>query len=211
MSGFFGKNFGKFFGAFFGLIEGVVEFIMTGGARRKRLKRKSPPRRARKMDIEPTFRVIADTVAPAANKHMISLFNASARNIFICGLYLKTAQLTADAGVGLRMDLKYINDHSSGTSLSTFLKLNEPNLVLPSTITARTGATVSSEGDIINTFSVHNDEIGISATDTTFERGETNLIQDPIAIVPNKGISLKNITSSTAGGFHLIMDFRVGR
>jgi len=154
-----------------------------------------------------TFEAYAASVAPAANKSMISIANTSSTKICkIRSIYLTNVQTTAVTGVMLNFELRRIASHSVGTSITP--SQYDTEITLDSGITARTGATVTSEGAVIRRWTYSSDEHGVGAVDVEASDYPINAVipifqQEkygaPIVLRNGQGLSLKQTISSTVG------------
>lgn len=161
----------------------------------------------------PTYYVLADAVAFATNKQLISLLNAagSGKVLAIKKLFLINLQTSSVTGVAIRADFKRITTHSAGT-LITPQAADSTNPALPAEVTARTGATVT-EGAIMFPLGFANDEIGATqAFPSSILLQGLNFIPEgietqEIRIRPGEGVTLKQITSSTVGSFAYLIVF----
>lgn len=164
-----------------------------------------------------TFVVSARGVAIGNGKSMLSLVNASGSSIVLKlrELYIVNVQNTAVTGVIAEFQLKRIVGHSAGTALTpapydTSDSLND-------SITARTGATVTSEGsDIFRRLTWSSDEWGVGAQDVESQdhgvQAMFNIVRQfpgckPFTLRANQGLTLKQITNSTVGTFDVIAVF----
>lgn len=164
-----------------------------------------------------TFVVSAQNVAIGNGKSMLSIVNASGSTkvLRLRELYLINVQTSAVTGVIGEFQLKRIVGHSGGTALTP--ASYDTSDSLDSAITARTGATVTSEGsDIFRRLYWSTDEWGVGAQDV--ESGDhgaqvmLNIMrQQPwckaFTLRANQGLTLKQITNSTAGTFDVVAVF----
>lgn len=156
----------------------------------------------------PTYYVLADAVAHAANKHHLSIMNAagSGKVVAIKKLFHINLSLAAVTGVAERFDVKKITAHSGGTAI-TPQSCDSDNPAIPGQITAATGATSVTEGPILYPITTQNDELTAANTATAnyFMQG-LNLQPEGIEVQelrlrPGQGMTVKQITSSTVGSF----------
>ncbi|NJL78433.1 MAG: hypothetical protein HC917_05520 [Richelia sp. SM2_1_7] len=156
----------------------------------------------------PTYYFLADAVAFAANKHMISLYNATGSGalISIKKLYLINLQLSSASGVALRQNvIRFSSEHTGGT-LITPTSCDSANGTLPTQITCRTGATIT-DVSILFPLTFSNDEVGTTQAfpSTQLLAGinwfpEGSEIQE-VRLREGEGLTVKNITSTTVGSF----------
>lgn len=169
------------------------------------------------VDSYSTFEFYAPSVAPAANKSMISITNTSTTKVCkIRAIYLTNPQTTAVTGVMLNFELRRIASHSAGTALTALLY--DTANTLDSAVTGRTGATVVTEGGIIRRWTYSSDEHGVGANDVeSFDysllgvmpifKQENNAA--PLILRNGEGITLKQTVSSTVGVWDINVVFTV--
>lgn len=156
----------------------------------------------------PTYYFLADAVAFAANKQMISIYNAagSGKMIVIKKLYLINLQLSAVTGVAVRQDVKRFSAvHTAGTAI-TPVPCDSTNPALPAGVTCKTGATLT---DVTTLFPLTfaNDEIGATQAFPSVQlQAGINWLPEgvetqEIRLREGEGITVKNITSTVIGSF----------
>lgn len=163
----------------------------------------------------PTFYACADAVALAANKHHISLFNASGSGVLVCvkKLFQLNLSLAAVTGVALRFDIKRTTAQSAGTAV-TPVSMDSNNPALPAQVTCNTGGTIT-ESSLLFPFITQSDEV--TAANTAVANYLTqygNLVLESaemqeIRLREGQGLTVKQITSSTVGSFAWLMAFTV--
>lgn len=164
-----------------------------------------------------TFNVTAQDVAIGNNKSMISIVNTTGSTVKVKLRSLKiiNAQTTAVTGIIANFQLLRCVTHSAGTSLT--IAACETSDTLSSSVTARTGATIGTEGTtILRRAKYSTDEWGVGAHDVEsndhiLQLG-TNLLEVPLKAKPftllaNEGITLKQITNSAVGSFDIELMF----
>ncbi len=169
-----------------------------------------------------SFRVVAAAVAPAANKYMAVLFNASTDyNVEVHRILLQHNNITAATGVVLSQDLMRISAYTPAAAI-TPLAL-DPADTLPSGITADTGSSAVSDvaSSVLLNFVALPEEAILTTTDTWLGARAAIPMGQPIflsgngikpivlrgATAAHKGLAIKNITSSTAGSCSYTIDF----
>jgi len=162
----------------------------------------------------PTYYALADAVAFAANKHMISIYNAAGTNTLIVlkKLYLINLQTATVTGVALRQDVKRFSAvHSAGTVV-TPVSCDSANPALPAGVTVRTGATLT-DVTLLFPLTFANDEIGATQAfpSVQLQAGinwlpEGSEVQE-IRLREGEGVTVKNITSTTVGSFAYMFVF----
>lgn len=164
----------------------------------------------------PTYYALADAVAFAANKQMISILNAagSGKMIVLKKLFLIDLAIAAVTGVALRQDVKRITAHSGGTAV-TPQTADSANPSLSGSVTVLTGATSVTEGALLFPLTFTNDEVGATqgfpgspllAGINWFPEGAE--VQE-IRLREGEGLTVKNITSTTVGSFAYLLVFTV--
>ena len=164
----------------------------------------------------PTYYALADNVAFAANKHMISIYNASGSGVMIVlkKMFLINLAVASVTGVMLRQDVKrFTAAHTGGTAV-TPTTCDSTNPALPAAVTVKTGATVT---DLTTIFPLtfNNDEVGATQAfpSTALQAGinwlpEGNEVQE-VRLREGEGITIKNITSTTVGSYAYLIVFTV--
>lgn len=164
----------------------------------------------------PTHYAIADAVAFAANKHMISLYNAAGSGVLVVvkKLYLINLQLSSVTGVAVRQDVKRFTSVHTGGTVITPVPCDSANPAVPGEVTVRTGGTVT-DLTLLFPLTFANDEVGttqafpnsqllagISWMPEGAEIQETRLRE-------GEGITVKNITSTVVGSFAYMLVFTI--
>ena len=163
----------------------------------------------------PTYYALADASAFAANKHQISILNAtgSGKVVAIKKLFMINTQLSSVTGVAVRADVKRMTAHSAGTVI-TPQSCDSLNAALPAEITVRTGATVT-EAALLFPLTFTNDEAGATqAFPSTQLMAGLNWMPEGVEtqetrLRPGEGLTVKQITSSTVGQFAWLIVFTV--
>lgn len=156
----------------------------------------------------PTYYVLADAVAFAQNKHLISLLNAagSGKVVAIKKLFAINNAITTVTGVMLRCDVKRITAHSGGTII-TPVSCDSINSGLPAEITARTAATAVTESSLLFPLVFNNDEVGATqAFPSTPLMAGLNWFPEGAEIQetrlrPGEGCTVKCLTNTVVGSF----------
>jgi len=162
----------------------------------------------------PTYYALADAVAFAANKQMISLYNAagSGKLVVLKKLYLINLQLAAVTGVAVRQDFKrFTAAHSAGT-LVVPVPCDSANPAIPAGVTVRTGATVT-DLTLLFPLTFANDEVGATQAfpSVQLQAGiswlpEGSEVQE-VRLREGEGVTVKNITSTVIGSFAYMFVF----
>ncbi len=164
----------------------------------------------------PTYYALADAVAFAANKHMISIHNAAGSGVMVVlkKLFLVNLALGAVTGVAVRQDVKrFTAVHTAGTAL-TPVACDSSNPVVPAGITCKTGATVT-DVTLLFPLTFANDEVGGTQAfpSVQLQAGinwlpEGSEVQE-IRLREGEGVTVKNITSTVVGSFAYMFVFTV--
>ena len=162
----------------------------------------------------PTYTAWANDVAPAASKHMITLFNAAASGVIVEVYDLRAylLQIASATGVTLRWDIVKCSAASVGTTITPELH-DSGAAALPAGVTVRTGGTVTA-GNRLGGIIVAGEEITTAQTNLNAVGYDLlpmlkNAKAKPIVLREGQGISVQNITSSTVGTFGLSVTFGV--
>lgn len=164
----------------------------------------------------PTYYAVADAVAFAANKHMISLYNAagSGKLVVLKKLYLINVQLTAVTGVAVRQDFKRFSAVHTGGTAVTPTACDTSNAALPAGVTVKTGATVT-DLSLLFPLAFSNDEIGATQAfpSAQLQAGinwlpEGSEVQE-VRLREGEGVTVKNITSTVVGSFSYMLVFTI--
>jgi hypothetical protein len=163
-----------------------------------------------------TFSVVARSVAIGNNKSMFSILNADATKLVkIRQIKIINSQTSAVTGVIADFRILRLTGHSSGTSLTpeTF----DTNDSLDADITTRTGSTVAGESSTeLLRYTYSSDEWGVGTLDV---ESSDHVMQQvaalyiskndskPITLRQNQGLTIKQVTSSTAGTFDIEVIF----
>lgn len=167
------------------------------------------------LDYAPTYTAWANDVAPAASKHMLTIFNAAASGVVveIYDLRAVLLQIAAVTGVTLRWDILKASAASAGTTI-TPEKHDSGSAALPAGVTVRTGGTVTG-GSRLSGLIVSGEEITTAQAPMVRAEGQDLLPQlnrpkcKPIVLREGEGLTVQNVTSSTVGTFGLSVTFGV--
>lgn len=163
----------------------------------------------------PTYYALADAVALAANKHHLSVFNASGSGVLVSvkKLFQINLSLSAVTGVALRFDIKRTTAQSAGTAI-TPVSMDTTNPALPAQVTVNTGGTIT-ESSLLYPFTTQNDELTASnAAVANYLTQYGNLMLEStemqeLRLREGQGLTVKQITSTTVGSFAWLMAFTV--
>ena len=158
----------------------------------------------------PTYYALADAVGFAANKHMISLYNASGSGklVVLKKLCLVNLQLATVTGVAVRQNFsRFSAVHSAGT-LITPTSNDSLNPAIPAGITVRTGATLTA-GSLLFPLTFANDEVSATQAFPSVPLQwlpEGNEVQE-VRLREGEGVTVQNITSTVIGSFAYMFVF----
>lgn len=164
-----------------------------------------------------TFIINARDIASANNKSLVSLVNTSGSSvkIKIRELRVINTQNSAVTGVVIDINLLRCTSHTSGTLLTP--ATYDTADTLNSSVTARTGATITGEAtDILRHWDMSSDEWGPGANDVESTEHTLNMLipsyvalpkTKPITLNANEGITFKCITNTTTGLFDIVVMF----
>jgi hypothetical protein len=155
----------------------------------------------------PTYYVLADAVAFAANKHHITVWNNAGSNqlLSLRKLFHINLSLAAVTGVALRFDAKRVTALPTGGTDITAQSVDSDNPALAN-VTLKTNAAVT-EGALMWPITVQNDEINAANTAVANYLAQFgNLAIEGLEtqewrLRPGQGLTIKQITSSTVGSF----------
>lgn len=167
------------------------------------------------LEHAPTYTAWANDVAPAASKHMITLFNAAASGVIVEVYDLRAIllQVAAVTGVTLRWDILKCSAASAGTTITPEL-FDSGAAALPAGVTVRTNGTVTG-GNRLAGYVVAGEELTTALTNVSGAVGVDllpmlkNPKAKPIVLREGQGITVQNVTSSTVGTFGLSVTFGV--
>lgn len=162
-----------------------------------------------------TWVAYADAVAFAANKHHISIFNAtgSGKVVKARKLFAVNLQTVAVTGVWCRFDVKKITAASAGTTI-TPESMDSNNTALPAGVTVRTNGTIT-EGNLLYPWTTQTDEeTAVQAlSKAMFQQWANILMEGPEVqeqtLREGQGLTIKQITSTTVGSYGWILVFTV--
>ena len=149
--------------------------------------------------------------ASAANKHFISLFNAggSGKTMKIHEIWARYAQAAAVTGVGFNLQIKRTTAQGSGGTALTPKLYDENDVAIPAQVTALQAPTgAPTEQDILRDFFTATEGLmettghaGVLTTIFPIFRKQNGL--RPLVCREGKGITIKQITSSTVGNWSI--------
>lgn len=163
----------------------------------------------------PTFDVLADAVAFAANKHHLTLFNGIGSGVVLRlrKLFVTNLQTGTATGVVVRFDVKKATTASAGTTLTPQVH-DSSDTSLPAQVTVRTGGIVT-EGALLFPWVTSNEEekAGEALSKSLFQQSVSLLPEGPeikeYVLREGEGLTIKQITSSTVGSFAWLCVFTV--
>lgn len=156
-----------------------------------------------------TWYVWSGSLACAANKYFLSMFNAGAQVFRVQGLYLVNTTAAAVTGIAVQFDIKRITALTVGTGTTlTAQAMDSADTAIASCTLGATAQTVT-DGAVLYSYWTNNDEIGATNAFTNVLQNGMNLIPDlPGTKKPtlrvNEGLTVKQITSSAIGTFGVL-------
>lgn len=164
----------------------------------------------------PTYYALADNVALAANKHHLSIINAtgSGKVVMVKKLFHINLQIASVTGVAARFDIKRTTAQSGGTAI-TPASMDSANPSLPAQITVSTGASSVSESTLLFPLVTQSDEVTAANTAVAnYLQQGLNLILEStelqeVRLREGEGLTAKQITSTTVGTFAWLAAFTV--
>lgn len=167
------------------------------------------------LEHAPTYTAWANDVAPAASKHMLTIFNAAASGVVveIYDLRAILLQIAAVTGATLRWDILKCSAASAGTTITPELH-DSGAASLPAGVTVRTNGTVTA-GNRLGGVIMSGEEITTAQAPMVRADGQDLLPQlknpkaKPIVLREGQGLTVQNVTSNTVGTFGLSVTFGV--
>lgn len=164
----------------------------------------------------PTFAIYAQDVAVGTTKSMASVLNASGSTVKLRIREIRIINTTVIPLTGLIIDLRLLRctGHSSGTSLtpSSYDSADSLN----SSVTARTGATITGEGTMLRRWQMSTDEWGVGAADSESASHDTEMSiplyypmhgTKPITLRSGEGLTLKQNNVAIIGALDILILF----
>ena len=162
-----------------------------------------------------TFSAIFDRIAPAQNKYVANLFNASStRKVTIKRIWLYNWNASAVSGVLLEFELRRITARTTGTTITP--DPHDSSDSLSANITADHASTSVTDSTILRRLFSTAEETKIAALTMESIRSFVdfnNLIYEAksgikgIVLRQNQGIVIKQITNSTVGSVSIVIEF----
>ena len=164
----------------------------------------------------PTFRLLADSIVPAANKYHIVLHNqaAAAQSLFITGLYCFNLNVGVVTGVIGRFNFQRVTGVPTLTAL-TPAPFNTADPALTGVTAGHTATAGLTDSTILQPLITSTEEVTPSAAGTQFLLDRLNLLQGlnsnqrPFTLRPGEGVAVKQNNAGTVGALTWIIDFAV--
>lgn len=163
---------------------------------------------------EETFIAVCDAVAPATNKSLACIFNATGSGVTvrIHEVLLHQLGLVAQTGVNARLELRRATAVSAGTTV-TAEKFDTNNANLPAGVTVRHNGTVT-DGNLLYPVVITNDEPPLSglpnySQDKSIWKAMRGIRIQPFVLRENEGLTVKNVTNTTVGTWAVVIVFSV--
>jgi hypothetical protein len=164
----------------------------------------------------PTFFVVFDRIAPAANKYMAVLYNTSStKKVIVHRIARYNWQSALVAGVTLEQYLAKITAYTGGTA--TTIRSMDSADVLPAGINAVTGAATVTEDFLVRRFFASSEEANFGnanysnapAVDTSAAIYERTPGTRGFVLRLNQGLAIRNVTNSAIGTVSYAIEFTV--
>lgn len=170
--------------------------------------------------LNPAFYVVFDRIAPAANKYMATLFNTSTTELLMVDRILRfNWQQTAVSEAALDQYIARITARTAGTAVT--IRSADTLDTVPVGGAADTNSTVVTEAHIARRFFYAQNEIQSAGSVPQLSdwhgymlAGENGAViwsrqsdMKGFILRQNQGISIRNITSSTAGSCSYVIEF----
>ncbi len=171
-----------------------------------------------------SYRAVFDNIAPANNKYMAVIFNNgnTTQDVVIQRVRVQHTNVASATGVLLVFELRRISAMTTGTAVTAVADDPETD-TLPATILCDHNSSSVSDvsGGLLDRFVVTAEEEILAADNLLLARagyyGSTVYVHEPgmrgITLsgttAANKGLAIKNVTSSTEGTITIIVDFTV--
>ena len=163
---------------------------------------------------EETFIAVCDAVAPATNKSLACIFNATGSGVTvrIHDILLHQLGLVAQTGVNSRLEMRRATAVSAGTTV-TAEKFDTNNANLPAGVTVRHNGTVT-DGNLLYPVVITNDEPPLSglpnySQDKSIWKAMRGIRIQPFVLRENEGLTVKNVTNTTVGTWAVVIVFSV--
>lgn len=163
----------------------------------------------------PTFLAIFDRIVPAQNKYMATLFNPNTRQVFaVRRIWASNWQVAAVTGVILEQYLARITARTVGTTITPQPVDEADNMTIEAV--ADHNSTPVTEDYIFKRFFHVSEEVVLASTGLTLNMAgdrDFQLIYEavqgmkPITLRNSEGISVRNVTNSTAGTCSYVIEF----
>lgn len=163
----------------------------------------------------PTWAIQSGFQGLAANKLFFDLFNAAGSGVIlqVASVALQK-NMAAQTGVAVQFDLLKTTSVGTGGTALTPVTFDSTNAALPPQVTARHAAVGAALGGLLVSRFYHSEETNVAAqVQEAFPFWPpTPLAPDlqRITLRPGEGLTLKQITSSTAGIYNVSVIFTVG-
>ncbi len=154
-------------------------------------------------------------IALAQNKLFFDLFNATGSGKVLRVKWIALQKdMSAQTGVAIQFNLNRTTSVGTGGTGITPVLLDSNNTALPAQVTARFAASGGAGlGDLLVSRFYHSEETNVAAqVQEAFPFWPLNhwaLIEQDIVIRENTGLTLKQITNSTAGTYNVVVCFTV--
>jgi hypothetical protein len=166
------------------------------------------------LGTRPTYCIQSTFQTLAQNKLYFDLFNAtgSGKVVEVRAIVLQK-NMAAQTGVAIQFDLHFTTSVGTGGTVLTPIKFDSTNAALPAGVTARHAASGGAAlGGLIMSRFYHSEETNVAAQvqeALPFWPPVATLYLEPQALTlnENEGLTLKQITASTAGVYNCSVIF----
>lgn len=164
----------------------------------------------------PTFRLLCESGAPAANKYHIYLGNnaASGQTLYLIGLSVLNLQTGAITGVINRFNFRRVTGTATLTAVTPYA-YNSADPALSAVTAGHTVTAGLTDSTIILPLIQSSEEGTAVPTNTTQHLDKMNLLPAahpharPMALRPGEAVAVRQVDAGTVGAFAWIIDFSV--
>lgn len=164
----------------------------------------------------PSFRLLCESGAPAANKYHIYLGNnsGSAQTIWLTGLYALNLQTAAVTGVINRFNFRRVTGAPTLTAVAP-LRYDSSDPALAGVTAGHTVTAGLTDGPILLPLILSSEEQTAVSANTGQHLHHLNLLPPlhpfmrPLALRPAEGVAVRQLDAGAVGSFAWIIDFSI--
>lgn len=164
----------------------------------------------------PTYRLLCESGAPAANKYHIYIGNnpASAQTLYLTGLHIINLQTAAVTGVVNRFNLRRVTGAPTLTSVTPYA-YNSADPALANITAGHTVTAGLTQSTIVQPIILSSEEHTAVPTNTSIHLQTLNYLPAmtafarPLALRPTEAIAVQQVDAGAVGSFAFIIDFAV--